>query len=461
MKKGKNMNKALFLGMVSAFLLGVPISLALTLNAQNTTICGIDYCTTTVELSKYFTSQQISAAKGMNLTDSIKSIKNMNISNFSVSFNGTSAIFSVRMHPATNTYWNLTLGNLNIDPWANSSLPYCMNMTYTTTSTANYTGRVVRFNITNMTGFNSTNGSDVYFYNDSYVNSNLIELSHVITNWSTNSWFTGFIRLDYINNGTKRNISACWGNLTAIRSDGNKVFNQADTSNGLYDNFTTNGAVNSTMFNNSSAVSVGGGYAWLNATGAWWELFTKNTFNTSFCMETMVLVADMTSNSISFGVQQGGGTAPMNSFQAAYPNANWNFRNYISGENSAAAGRADTYALFEVCRNNSAFNQSYAQYKMSGIAWYNYTGTQILNTNRDFRFSVVTNGKYIAVDWVAIWFNPYPEPIPTYGNIQTSIVPPLPLIIDGSVVCFTTQPVCVKFGSNVLYFKNDNNKVFA
>ena len=458
------MNKALFLGLMSAFLVASTPSFAKeTIDLQKYVTCGLMNCTLAVDVNELPLNK---AGK-----DLILSLNNENknaylstlpdtIKEFSISTKDhEKLIVTAKITPASQNYWYLEFADFILDPWFNSSLPYCNNLSYFYRGAVNYTNRIVRFNITNMTGFNYDDGHDVVFVNDTYNSTGaLTELPFAIFEYAANAWFYGFIRLDHIEHDINRNISYCYGNNTTSRSNANLVFNYASVNDSVFDDFDGT-SLNATAWNNISTVSVASGTLTLSGSGAWHEVYSESTFNTSYVFITNVSVNDVTGNSRAFGEITPSGSAPLNAFQLGYPTASYfNYRNYISGENSATTGNniATAYQIFENYRNNT-YQIGSKFYSINHSMSNNFTGTQILNTARLFGYQVLTAGDDLNIGWAIIWFNPNPEPAAAYYYNQFNQTPiTMNAVVDDTIVCFKTQPVCIRLSDRFLWRKNYN-----
>lgn len=133
-------------------LASLPISttvFALNLNAQNTTVCNGHYCETTVDLSKYFNTNQINSIKAADWSSKLPRLTGLYT--ISYRFDGSSVIIYGSVY--NNTYWNMPVSTLNIDPWWNITAGYTWTGVDedTTASTTDMFGYTISLNCTGPT----------------------------------------------------------------------------------------------------------------------------------------------------------------------------------------------------------------------------------------------------------------------------------------------------------------------
>ena len=245
---GTNKSRIMQISLFLAILFSQLAAAGPTINAQLNTSCDLTDCITSVDMSKYLTSPALTTVKAVDLKSFLSSLKTASLSSLNYSWSGSILNIYGTIAPGSSNYWVLNVsGAAEIDPWFNSSFPYCKNITMTDNAVkaASYT---FLFNITNFTGMNP-DASDLRFVNDSCNGAaNAIELPHWDMRIVNNSMDEAYVLLQ----NTTRNISIYYGNPTA-----------ADTSDittaGLFgDNFNRgDGAVNNdwTTYNSCGAIS--------------------------------------------------------------------------------------------------------------------------------------------------------------------------------------------------------------
>lgn len=103
----------ILIGALMFFIMVAP-AYALTVNAQDTTVCNSGFCYTTVDLGKYLITGQVTAVKGLNLTSYLP-VKS-GVKSMDYTIKGT--VINISGYTLNRVYWNMNLSTyLSIDPY--------------------------------------------------------------------------------------------------------------------------------------------------------------------------------------------------------------------------------------------------------------------------------------------------------------------------------------------------------
>lgn len=460
------MKKALFF-MAMLVVLAYPTYALTTINAQSGTTCDVTgYCETTVNLGKYLTTQAISIVKNTNYSQTIDAIEHeTSLKNMGYKFINNSIVIYGRT--IENTYWSIDLKNgFVIDPWWNTSFPYCQNITVTS-GKANYPAFInVTYNANMQSDFD-----DVRFVNNS-CGENATIMSYMLRHKNNSNWATYDLLLD----GTQ-NISMYYGNaLASTLSNVTAVWGASLVGYWTFDECSGN-VVSDLSGNN------------LNG-------YFNGTFNTSYKMYgcggsfTGTQDVEIASNNLL--------NISNNITLEAYFRANsWNLYNGVLGKRKAVT----TWYQFSINQepsNSGAHHEYYDgttatestayNYTVNTLYYYsttvgsggkmnftynntmfaNYTGKAIgagsnQNVTIGTAYQVGTDGFKGMIDEVRLFntsLDPtqhYANPTPTFsfGSEQTEGVTPINKIIDNTVVCFKTRPVCINLKDSTMIYRGE------
>ena len=209
---------------VCVILLAMPVSAKEVIDLQNYVECGLMSCSLEVDINELDLNKDgKNLVKGLtndNFDQYISDLPN-SMRNMGVSVLEEKLFITADIQPGSQNYWLMEFEEFVLDPWFNSSLPHCTNMTLNNTGLDIKTDYQVPFNISNATGFRHTDFRDLIFINDSVNGSaNAIELDHWKEDFSSSAWVQGFVKVDTIGD-EERLISYCYGNDSIDSSDGN------------------------------------------------------------------------------------------------------------------------------------------------------------------------------------------------------------------------------------------------
>ena len=205
--------KRLIAASMIVFLLAITPSFAANkiVDAQIDTHCTLTECWTSVDLGKHLDTTTLNTAKSLDMKTklpTLTSVKSMDLKKVGNIINITGKI-----EPGSSQYWTMAIAELGIiiDPWWNSTFPYCMDLYIDNSGNANSLLDYPKvINISYKIGM-QTDFDDIRIINGDCVNGGT-ELPYYLQNKSNSNYANIWARLDNIASNSVSTFAVYYGN---------------------------------------------------------------------------------------------------------------------------------------------------------------------------------------------------------------------------------------------------------